>query len=905
MSLRSILACSLLVLPMVAATPSTALAQATSRTFTEPVEYGTVERHDPFDYQQATDLMRERDVNVGVVDFAQRDDRVSFRAAGNANGDWYISPVWMTFPHTVDPSATADQPPDGDGGALPDQYDAVGTPIDADQYTHLSMRIHVEGDPGNLALDWFACQEWLSPCMGRMGLGQLEQGWNTVTMPIRANTSAARPRAWEGQIYGLRLTGRVAQPATLTLDWLRLYRGGQEAHEVEVEAQANRITYSNQPDPRRPQGVAANEVWGTLRPTYVNSQSMRVDVGGLPPGTWYLHDGDRLVGEVTVDPRPRPEILDPDRAGGADYATEVLGNPWDFEDRRDVLALRNVGDVRWGNGELSARAVPTSAAPRGNDPYLVMPLGPGGLDPVYYHRVTVDQQYDAAFNLDDGENPERNPQPGGSHGRLVWRTGRHTAPPSDCRHWSDGREFVFYKTWDRYTYDMKDVPPAQGMRSSAEPNLGVPGCAGPDAHWTDNGPITSLRFDPHEAPDDYRFAIRDLRIAADDAADPTFQITWRDPAAIPGTEVTIRLGDEVLATVPQEAGVNRFTFDATDRLPGKHRVSITARTPDGRVGRDVATGPLQVSPRIKGSDRVGTAVEVSRQSFDTARTAIVASARSFPDALVAVQLADAVQGPVLLTEPDRLDDRVDAELRRLGVREVIVAGGTSAVGGGVASALGAGGRTVTRIGGQTRYDTAARLAREAMARRGSDTAARVLVTTGDNFPDALAAGPWVGYADLPLVLARPQDRPRRLPDNSAAKRFLRDVGASRVTVLGGTAALGDRVVRDVAGSRSRERIAGADRFATARRLTDAAVQAGGSRRDVLVATGRNYPDALSAGPAALARGGVLVLTERDGVPSPTRRWLAGTDAWRSWRVVGGNVAVTHATVRDLRAAADL
>ena len=86
-------------------------------------------------------------------------------------------------------------------------------------------------------------------------------------------------------------------------------------------------------------------------------------------------------------------------------------------------------------------------------------------------------------------------------------------------------------------------------------------------------------------------------------------------------------------------------------------------------------------------------------------------------------------------------------------------------------------------------------------------------------------------------------------------------------MLGGPAALGDAVVDRVAAGRTTDRIAGRDRFDTARQLTDAAVEAGGSARDVLVATGRNYPDALAAGPAALARGGVLVLTDRDGVPT--------------------------------------
>ena len=782
----------------------------------------------------------------------------------------------------------------------------------------MSVRFHVAGDPGLLYLSWFTCQEWLPDCQGLMRL-PVERGWNTVQLPIRANVpESGLTRPWQGEVYGLRLQGVVGDPATITLDWFRLYEGRSE-HDVVVTYSANDpVTYSDAPVLDADPGVEADQTWGTLRPRYRSATTSTVHVGGLPVGTWYLQDPEgNPLGTVQIRPRPHPEILDPDMAGGVDYATEVLGNPWDFSDRGDVLGVGNTRDVRFAGGELSG--VNTS-----NDPWVRLPLGPDGLDPVHYHRVTLDQHYDAAFNLDDGAKAT-NPIPGGSHARLLWRTARHPQDGRECAYVSDGREFVLYKTWDRYTYDMADVPAAQGMTSSAEPNIGVSYCTvtGPDPHWTALGPLTFLRLDPHEAPSQYRWYVDELRIAADDAAAPTFDVTWVDHDPIPGTQVTVRLDSdrdgfdgEVLGTVDQVAGTNRLTFDATDRLPATYWVTLTSRTPDGRVSHDVSTGPLQVSPRIQGPDRNATAVEVSRQSFTQARTAVVASSRTFPDALVAVQLADAVDGPVLLTDPDRLDGRVADELRRLGVREAVVVGGEAALGARVARQLDEVVDRVQRIGGATRYETAAAIAREALRRRGTTSASRVVVTTGDNFPDALAAGPFVGHADLPLVLARPAVQPPpdedgttpppEVPaDNDAARRFVRDVAAERVTVLGGRAALGDAVVDRVAAGRTTDRIAGRDRFATARRLTDAAVAAGGSARDVLVATGRNYPDALAAGPAALARGGVLVLTERDGVPAPTRDWLADHGDWRSWRVVGGPLAVPHATVRGLRRAADL
>ena len=913
-----------LALGAVVAVPSTAAAEV-ARTFVEPLEYGTDELHDPLDYAEPTDLMTDKDVTSGVDTFRQEDGLVRFRALGPRGNDWYVSPVWMTFPHHVDPAAPDSALPDADGGALHDQHDGLALPIDTSTYTHIQLRFHVSKDPGQVYLSWFTCQEWLPQCQGMMDLNKelpngmsLRAGWNTVTVPISNNVPSwyGLDEQWTGEVHGVRLQGVVDAEMTVALDHVRLFQGRDE-HLVPVTPTYDHYLYSDDATPEFSNERLTDETWGRLR--IESNGSWHVNTGGLPPGTWYLFDRDGVpVGTVVVQPRPRPEVLDPDMAGGVDYATEVLGNPWDFEDRGDFVRVGNSSGVGIVDGELTGKAAVTSAAPRGNDPYVVMPLGPDGLDPVHYHRVTVDQHYDDTFNLDDG-NGSNNPEPGGSHGRLVWRTPRHVSTPADCRYYSDGREFVFYKTWERYSYDMTEIPAAQGMTSSAEPNVDVPGCAGPDPHWAANGPISFLRFDPHEAPDDYRWYVDELRIAADDAADPTFDVTWTEHRWGSGMRprVTVRLDTnraghdgEVLYDGPQTARTQKVTFDATDRLPGTYWVSITS-TVNGRTSRDYATGPLQVSPRISGQDRVATAVEMSRQSFDTARTAIVASSESFPDALVAVQLADAVEGPVLLTPSDGLDHRVRDELERLGVREVVMTGGGVALSGRVERQLENNVATVTRIGGATRYETAAELAREALARRGTSRAARVLVTTGANFPDALAAGPYVGYSDTPLVLARPALQhppgpdgtvpPPTVPaDNDAARDFLADVGAERATVLGGPVALGPEVVDHVAAGRPVDRIAGPDRFATARKLTQGAVDAGGSPARVLVATGRNYPDALSAGPAALARGAVLVLTEKDGVPAPTRTWLASVGSWQSWRVVGGPVAISHATVRDLR-----
>ncbi|MFB2557304.1 cell wall-binding repeat-containing protein [Herbiconiux liangxiaofengii] len=96
-----------------------------------------------------------------------------------------------------------------------------------------------------------------------------------------------------------------------------------------------------------------------------------------------------------------------------------------------------------------------------------------------------------------------------------------------------------------------------------------------------------------------------------------------------------------------------------------------------------------------------------------------------------------------------------------------------------------------------------------------------------------------------------------------------------------------------------ERIAGPDRYAVAAAVAQAAFP--GTAPTVLLATGANYPDALSAGPAAVKLGGPLLLTSRDALPAVTASELRRLRPSQVI-VVGGPASVSEdvlAAVRDI------
>jgi putative cell wall-binding protein len=88
-----------------------------------------------------------------------------------------------------------------------------------------------------------------------------------------------------------------------------------------------------------------------------------------------------------------------------------------------------------------------------------------------------------------------------------------------------------------------------------------------------------------------------------------------------------------------------------------------------------------------------------------------------------------------------------------------------------------------------RYGTAALLATEAYP-AGADV---VLVASGENFPDALAAAPLAAFYDAPIVLTQRDS----LPAVTAAA--LAELDPGDVIVLGGTAAVGQAVFNELVG----------------------------------------------------------------------------------------------------------
>ncbi|HVM00054.1 MAG TPA: cell wall-binding repeat-containing protein [Egibacteraceae bacterium] len=298
--------------------------------------------------------------------------------------------------------------------------------------------------------------------------------------------------------------------------------------------------------------------------------------------------------------------------------------------------------------------------------------------------------------------------------------------------------------------------------------------------------------------------------------------------------------------------------------------------------------------RLAGRDRIETAVNISRGVFpDGASTAVLARADAYPDALAGGPLAAALEGPILLTARGGLSAQAAAELRRLAPTRVILLGGYSALAASMEEQVRAQGvAQVTRVAGADRYETAAGVAR-AVASRG--TVSAVYLTEGAHpdprrgWADAVSVSALASHKRQPILLVG-----QRLPEPT--RLLLSELRPGKATVVGGEASVPADVLQAVASlGISVTRISGPDRYATSAAVADRALSEGMEPSRVWLATGRNYPDALTAGPAAARSGSLLLLVDGRSY-DPTRNGLA----WLSdklltveqVRLVGGHAAIT-------------
>lgn len=280
---------------------------------------------------------------------------------------------------------------------------------------------------------------------------------------------------------------------------------------------------------------------------------------------------------------------------------------------------------------------------------------------------------------------------------------------------------------------------------------------------------------------------------------------------------------------------------------------------------DASPSPLDIT-RLSGPNRFAGSAAISRELIPTPPVNVVyiANGLNYPDALSAGPAVAAEGGTLLLVQPTLIPAEIETELRRLQPDRIVIVGSTRTVSAAVETRLHSfvdSPSDIERRSGTDRYDTARRVVRGAF---GGATGMTVVIATGSNYPDALAAGPVAAALGGPVLLVN-GNRPSL---DAATIALLDELQPAAFLIAGGTNTVSAGIEAQLL-SRTSEvyRAAGRDRYETGRILNSIFVppygfdygELGGTDL-VYVATGTGFADALAGGPLAARDGAPLYLT---------------------------------------------
>ena len=317
-----------------------------------------------------------------------------------------------------------------------------------------------------------------------------------------------------------------------------------------------------------------------------------------------------------------------------------------------------------------------------------------------------------------------------------------------------------------------------------------------------------------------------------------------DRDGIPDTKDTDDDGDgftdvEELAkgSDPKDPKSTPATIPAPSPSPSRPSNPSTSR-PTSPVANNTATNRPETG-RIDGRDRIETAINISRENYNKAKTAIVVRHDLFPDSMTASVLAKLKDAPILLNPTDKLDSRVGDEIKRLGAEEIIIVGGQNSVSEKVREDLKAydADKNVERIAGADRYGTSEMVAKRVVGITGKKNTG--VVASGQVFPDALSVGTFASREGYPILLVKKDSIPSQI------QNAIKDLEINKTYIAGGTNTISKSTEANL--PNVIERMAGNTRYETSVAIAKSKF---GASKEAYIASGEEFADALVISPVS-------------------------------------------------------
>lgn len=188
-----------------------------------------------------------------------------------------------------------------------------------------------------------------------------------------------------------------------------------------------------------------------------------------------------------------------------------------------------------------------------------------------------------------------------------------------------------------------------------------------------------------------------------------------------------------------------------------------------------------------------------------------------------------------------------------------------------------------RLAGQNRYETSAEITKSGWTN--SDYA---IIASGEDFPDALCGAPLAQKYNAPILLTANDSL-----DEQSKNQLLR-LKVKNVFIIGGVGVISSNVEQDIKNMGIEvSRIAGNDRYETSLKVA----QTMGQFTQAVIATGENFPDALSIAPIAAIKGIPILLTPKENLPEGLKEFI--NNNVQSTYVVGGITVISDNVLNQL------
>lgn len=474
-------------------------AGVTAVTIDHPGTYGEDDDYFTVAWGNPRDMSDSRDLYLLNASCGSNPARAQWSST------WYADGIWHGVTSSVGDTRYVFVLNPGWVSSLDTGEDGELRPLDTSRYRQLSFRMRVANGAGYHfpAVEWADTPIGAGAPRGRRAFQIQSDGkWHIYTMDLGSDSS------WtQDPVSSLWIQLESLNAGYLVeIDWIRLTPTQSRQISWVGDPLAGTANVYFSPEPSDPEAYGDLLIYDGLSPRSISAGDRHLAVtASLPPGTYYGHVKVEATRATSADAwtflsTPIARIAAPSVLSGEDFATSVVGNPWDMSGIDDVdidsTKMNNIKSLAVEDGVLTIvtrdDGMDSCAAPWPHRP-LGLNLGDFRIDTTRYRYLSYRYKVDNA--------PE---QGAGGVTRVRWQA-RH------LQYWPTGRTddiSLYTNDWETFSVDLPNV--------DLEVEMGT---------WGDFE-VDPMQILIHESHREWTSQLDWVKLTAENVAQDSYAVQW-------------------------------------------------------------------------------------------------------------------------------------------------------------------------------------------------------------------------------------------------------------------------------------------------------------------------------------------------------------------------------------------